>query len=98
MSNVIVINPFEVPEGMESEALKSWDTFAEYFSQQPGYVSTRLHRALTPDARFQLVNVAEWKNAEEFQAALTNPELQNIMAGMENEIPHFPGLYEVIRQ
>ena len=48
MSNVIVINPFEVPEGMEQEALTSWDTFAEYFSKQPGYVSTKLHQSRCP--------------------------------------------------
>ena len=60
MANVIVINPFEVPKGQESQALAMWDEFAEYFHRQPGYVSAKLHRAINPYARFHLVTVAEW--------------------------------------
>ena len=41
--------------------------------QQPGYVSTRLHRSSDPDARFRFVNVAEWETAEAFGAALNHP-------------------------
>ena len=59
MANVTVINPFEVPEGKEEEALALWDKFADYFRKQPGYVSTKLHRAINPDARFHLINIAE---------------------------------------
>jgi heme-degrading monooxygenase HmoA len=96
MANVIVINPFEVPEGREDEALAMWEKFAEYFRKQPGYVSTKLHRAINPDARFHLINVAEWESAERFQAALNNEELQEIAESLD-EFPHYPGLYEVIR-
>ena len=97
MTNVTVINPFEVPQGREEEALSMWDTFADYFRKQPGYVSTRLHKAINPDAKFQLINIAEWESAEAFQSALSNPELQEIVNAMPTDIPHYPGLYEVVR-
>ena len=97
MANVIVINPFEVPEGKEEQALETWDTFAEYFRKQPGYVSARLHRAVNPDARFHLVTVAEWESPDHFVAALNNPELQEIVEAATDHSPNFPGLYEVIR-
>lgn len=97
MSNIIVINPFEIPQGMEAEALASWETFAAYFREQPGYVSTKLHRAVNPDARFHLVNVAEWESPEAFEAALNNPALQEVAAKLEHDFPHYPGLYEIVR-
>ena len=43
MTNITVINPFEVPQGREDEALSMWETFAEYFRKQPGYISTKPH-------------------------------------------------------
>jgi heme-degrading monooxygenase HmoA len=97
MANVIVINPFEVAKGKEKEALAMWDRFAEYFRRQPGYVSSKLHRAINPDARFHLVTVAEWASPNHFTAALRNPELQHIMKAATDYSPNYPGLYEVIR-
>ena len=97
MANVIVINPFEVPKGKEEQALAMWNKFAGYFHRQPGYVSSKLHRAIKPTARFHLVTVAEWTSADHFMAAMKNPELQKIMEAATNHIPNFPGIYEVIR-
>jgi len=97
MANVIVIIPFEVPKGQESQALAMWDVFAEYFHRQPGYVSAKLHRAINPDARFHRVTDAEWASPDHFMAALKNPELQHIVDAATDHSPNFPGLYEVIR-
>ena len=52
---VTLINPFEVPAGKEAEALAFWEKAAAFMKQQPGFISTRLHRALVPWANF-LVN------------------------------------------
>ena len=92
MSNVIVINPFEVPKGNEEQALAMWDKFAEYFRKQPGYVSAKLHRAINPDTRFHLVTVAEWESPDHFMAALNNPELQKIVEAATDHFPNYPGL------
>lgn len=97
MENITVINPFEVPQGREDETLSMWEAFAEYFRKQPGYVSTKLHKAMDPNAKFHFVNIAEWESAEAFQAALGNPELIEVAEGLPNDIPHYTGLYEVIR-
>jgi heme-degrading monooxygenase HmoA len=50
--SVILINPFEVPEEKESEVLALWDMAAEFFRKQSGFISTRLHKAIVPWARF----------------------------------------------
>ena len=38
--------------------------------QQPGYISTRLHKAIVPWARFHYVNVAEWESVDHFEKVM----------------------------
>ena len=93
--SVILINPFEVPDGTnDEEFLRGWERAADYMRQQPGFVSTRLHRALQPDARFRFVNVAEWESPQDFQAAVGSEEFRQIASGAA---PGSPALYEVVR-
>ena len=93
--SVILINPFEVPEGTEDEQfLRGWERAAEYMRQQPGFVSSRLHRALAPDARFRFINVAEWASPQDFQSAVDSEEFRELAKGGS---PGSPALYEVAR-
>src|SRR3712207_3362431 len=89
--NVMLINVFEVQPGTEEEAIRYWEAARDFLARQPGYVSTRLHRALRPDARFQLIKVAEWTSAEAFQAATARMQREVAMAPP-------PGLYRVVRE
>jgi hypothetical protein len=43
------------------------------------------------------MNVAEWESADQFLAALQNPELQAIAQADAKDFPNYPGLYEVIQ-
>ena len=93
--SVVLINPFEVPEARnDEEFLRGWERAADYMRRQPGFVSTRLHRALAPDARFRFVNVAEWASPQEFQAAVGSEEFREMAKG---GAPGSPALYEVVR-
>ena len=93
--SVILINPFEVPEGTDDEEfLRGWERAAAYMREQPGFLSSHLHRALRPDARFRFINVAEWASPEDFQAALSSEEFREIVKGAG---PGSPALYEVVR-
>jgi heme-degrading monooxygenase HmoA len=93
--SVILINPFEVPEGTDDEEfLRGWEHAADYMREQPGFVSSRLHRALQPDARFRFINVAEWSSPQEFQAAVSSEQFREIAKGAG---PGSPALYEVVR-
>jgi len=80
MSKIILINPFEVPEGREDECLAFWERAAEYLRHQPGFISTRLHKAVSPEAQFYFINVAEWESADHFQTAIESVEF--------NRLPH----------
>ena len=95
--SVILINPFEVPEGKEEEALAFWEEVADYMRKQPGFISTQLHRAIVPWARFQLVNVAEWSSVAHFEAAINSEEFKKLTDPYMDIFPHYPGLYEVVK-
>jgi heme-degrading monooxygenase HmoA len=92
---VILINPFEVPQGTDDEEfIRGWERAADFMREQPGFLSSRLHRALAPDARFRFINVAEWSSPQEFQAAVSSEQFREIAKGAG---PGSPALYEVVR-
>ena len=93
MERPVLINPFEVPAAQDG-FLRGWEVAAEYMRNQPGFISTRLHRGLMPDARFGFVNVAEWESPEHFRAAVSSEEFRRLA---QNGPPSFPSLYEVVR-
>ena len=93
--NVILINPFEVPEGTDDDQfLRGWERAANYMRERPGFVSSRLHRSLAPDARFRFINIAEWESSQSFQAAVGSEEFGEIASGGPLGSP---ALYEVVR-
>ena len=94
MASVILINPFEVSPEKDDEFLQGWEGAAEYLRQQRGFISTRLHRALSPEARFRFINVAEWESPQDFQAAVGNEQFRRMAAGAA---PNYPALFEVVR-
>ena len=96
VSTTILINPFEVPSDVDDEGfLADWDHAAAYLSGQPGFVASRLHRAIGPDARFRFINVAEWASADAFRAAVSSEAFRRIVgSGMP---PNYPALYNIVR-
>jgi len=97
MPPVTLINPFEVPKGREDECLAFWERVAKYMKGQPGFISTRLNRALSPEARFYYINIAEWESAAHFQAAHRSEEFKRLVEPYKEVFHHYPELYEVIR-
>jgi heme-degrading monooxygenase HmoA len=95
--SLVLINPFEVPKGLEEEALAYWQRCTAVLRRQPGFISTRLHRAISPDARFAFINVAEWASAEQFGGAVSRPEFKAVAIEGAVKYPHFPALYQVVR-
>ena len=94
---VILINPFEVPAGKEDEAIAFWEMAAEIMRQAPGFISTKLHKAVAPGARFTLINIAKWESIEHFVTVTQSEEFRTATAPYMEVFPHYPGLYEVIR-
>jgi hypothetical protein len=68
----------------------------DFLARQPGYVSTRLHRAPRPDARFQPVDVAEWTSAEAFRAAAARMQ-RELTSAPPAGLRFAPARYRVVR-
>ena len=65
---VILINKFSVSPEDFDKFLKAWATEAEKFKQQPGFISTQLHRGIAGSGTF--VNYAVWESAALFKRAV----------------------------
>jgi len=97
MANVVLINPFEVPEGQEEEFLAGWRAAAEHLRQQEGFISTRLHKSLDPATKFQFINVAEWASPQHFEAAMRSRAASQQRAELPKlDFVAYPALYEVL--
>jgi heme oxygenase (mycobilin-producing) len=91
---VVLINAFEVPEGQDEVFLQAWEQAREFLAGQDGYVSTRLHRSLSPAADFRFINVAVWRSRQAFQAATSQPGFRNAPV----PFPFHASLYEIVHE
>jgi heme-degrading monooxygenase HmoA len=93
--SVVLINSFEVQAGREAEFTAAWHDSAEFMAKQPGYISTRLHRALAGDATYRFVNVAEWASEQDCRTAVSDPGFRQAARGLA-EFPGRPAFYDVV--
>jgi heme-degrading monooxygenase HmoA len=89
-----LINAFEVPEGDDEAFLHAWERARAFLSAQPGYLSARLHRSLSPSADFRFVNIALWQSPQAFRAATAQPGFTSAPV----PFPFHASLYEVVNQ
>jgi heme-degrading monooxygenase HmoA len=98
-SPVTLINVFDVPAEHVEAFIAAWRERAALMSTKPGFLDTRLHRALSPQTRFQLVNIAHWETPEAMHAATADPEFQRrisaAIADRQVPISANPALYQV---
>ncbi len=94
MSTAILINCFEVSPDQEEDFLTLWRQSDQLLRSRGGYRSTRLHKALSPQARFRYINVAELDAVDTWQSIVSSPEFGAIAARMRQFHPS-PGLYAV---
>jgi len=65
-----LINPFEITVEQMPDVLDMWDKAKDHMQAKAGFQHARLLRATHANARYGLVNVAQWQSAEHFIAAL----------------------------
>ncbi|QFU87078.1 antibiotic biosynthesis monooxygenase [Amycolatopsis sp. YIM 10] len=94
---VTFINVFEISADRVDEFVDHWRERAELLQDAPGFRDVRLHRALLPDSRFQLVNVAHWDSEQDWLAATQNHgRFQSSVAEAAQVATPNPALYEVV--
>lgn len=94
---ITFINVFEIESEQLESFLTGWRERAAFMSKQPGFRSFRLHRALSPDSRFQLVNVAEWESPDALDAAMAQETFKASVRRAVDElgVTAHPGVYRV---
>jgi quinol monooxygenase YgiN len=65
---VILINKFSVAPEEFDQFLKGWASEAEKFKEQPGFISTQLHKGIGGSGTF--VNYAVWETVAHFKNAV----------------------------
>jgi heme-degrading monooxygenase HmoA len=95
---IMLINVFEISPDDVEHFLLQWRERAQFLGRQPGFRSLRLHRALNPDSRFQLVNVADWDSAQALDAATAQDYFkQSTLRCMHDfAVAANPALYRVV--
>jgi heme-degrading monooxygenase HmoA len=91
---VVLINRFNVaPEDTES-LLQAWAEDAAFMKQQPGYISTQLHRGIGGSTTF--INIAVWESAQALARAFGSPEFQARTARYPDSAVGAPHLFEKV--
>jgi heme oxygenase (mycobilin-producing) len=93
---VVLINAFEVPADGDDAFLAAWEATRHFLRTHPGYLATRLHRSLAPDADFRFVNIGRYESPQAFQAAVGQPGFRQAAAAIQHRA--HPSLYEVVRR
>ena len=91
-----VIVAYEVAHEDSERFLDSWEKANAPLKDQPGFLSTALHRAVSANPDFRFVNVSCWESADAFRAATCSQEFQAASARLQ-PFPLHASAYEVIR-
>lgn len=95
---VRLINCFEVPADRDEQFLERFRDVNAYMVSKPGYLSHRLHRSLSPQARYRFVNYVEWESAEHLSAARDERYVQLVQGVLAAGFTSTHALYEVVHE
>ena len=70
-SPVVLVNIFTLDKADEQAFLHAWRDDVLFMKQQPGFISTQLHRAIGESPTF--LNYEVWQTTAHFRAAFTSP-------------------------
>lgn len=91
-SPAVLVNVFTVDAADIDALLKAWESDALWMKQQPGFISTQLHRAIGDSYVF--MNYAVWESVDHFRQAFTNPTFQNALAAYPESAVISPHLFQ----
>jgi heme-degrading monooxygenase HmoA len=88
---VVLVNLFSVAEDDIPALMSAWEKDALWMKQQPGFLSTQLHRAIGGSHMF--MNYAVWESVEHFRAAFTHPDFVGALAAYPSSAVAQPHLF-----
>lgn len=91
LSPVILVNIFNVAESDIPALQQAWEDDANWMKQQPGYISTQLHRGIAGSTIF--MNYAVWESVAHFQAAFNHPDFKKALEHYPSSTVASPHLF-----
>ena len=88
---VVLVNLFSVAEADIPALMSAWQKDAIWMKQQPGFLSTQLHRAIGGSLMF--MNYAVWESVDHFRAAFTHPDFAAALAAYPSSAVAQPHLF-----
>jgi quinol monooxygenase YgiN len=91
---IVLINKFNVAPDDVQALLDAWADDAAWMKQQPGYISTQLHRGIAGSTTF--INIAVWESAHVLGQAFRSPQFQARIAHYPDSTTISPHLFQKI--
>jgi heme-degrading monooxygenase HmoA len=88
---VVLMNLFTVGEADVPALMSAWEKDANWMKQQPGFLSTQLHRAIGDSHMF--MNYAVWEAVDSFRAAFTHRDFVSALAAYPSSAVAQPHLF-----
>ena len=92
---IILINRLSFNPEDADQFIKTWATDAAAFKQQPGFISTQLHRGIAGSGIF--VNYAVWESTAAFKKATSNIDVQTILSKYPPSTVASPHLFKKVK-
>jgi heme-degrading monooxygenase HmoA len=89
---VVLVNVFTLDKADEPAFLKVWQDDAVFMKQQPGFISTQLHRAIGDSPMY--LNYAVWESTALFKAAFTHPTFRAKISAYPSSAVASPHLFQ----
>jgi len=93
-SPVVLVNLFTLDKADEQAFLHAWQDDALFMKQQPGFISTQLHRAIGESPTY--LNYAVWETTTHFRGAFTNPEFRAKLSVYPSSAVATPHLFQKV--
>ena len=93
-SPVVLVNVFTLDKADEQAFLQAWQDDAQFMKQQPGFISTQLHRAVGDSPCY--LNYAVWETTADFRAAFTNPGFRAKLSDYPSSAVASPHLFQEV--
>jgi heme-degrading monooxygenase HmoA len=91
---VVLVNLFTLDKADENALLRAWQDDAAFMKQQPGFISTQLHRATGESTTY--LNYAVWESTAHFRAAFSQPQFRASLANYPSSTVATPHLFQKV--
>jgi len=84
-SHMVLIDVVSLDQPRMAAYAAMWTSAHKFMQNKNGFVSAGLYRVSDADSKIKFINIAVWRSADVFYAALNTPEFHQIIAEFRND-------------